>query len=187
MVAPFAAQRIGAQLPPTRNGNVPPKRHLMAEGTEFGTGGERSAATPSMRRPAPSSLDVTPLPVAVATPSCAPVGRTTRLPSALSMTSLSGGRCTLRSLGVGCCNLAIDLSLRRVRRYSAVTRSRSPIWVITINRSDRSRSPEYAVARTRFGNASVQLEGTRVPRALARPRTWFTSWVRAARTHPSFG
>ncbi len=43
---------------------------------------------PSMRRPAPSSLDVTPLPVALATPVLAsPFERTTRLPSALSLTS----------------------------------------------------------------------------------------------------
>jgi hypothetical protein len=30
------------------------------------------------------------------------------------------------------------------------------------------------VARTRFGNASVELEGTRVPSAFAKPRTWLT-------------
>src|SRR5206468_9917641 len=34
------------------------------------------------------------------------------------------------------------------------------------------------VARTRFGNASVELGGTRVPSALAKPGTWFTSCVR---------
>ena len=34
------------------------------------------------------------------------------------------GWCTLRSVGVGCCNLVIDLFSRRVRRYNAVTRTR---------------------------------------------------------------
>src|SRR5215468_2940815 len=48
-------------------------------------------------------------------------GRSTRLPFALWP---QRDRCMMRSVGVGCCNLVIDLFLRRVRRCNAVTRTR---------------------------------------------------------------
>src|SRR5262249_24352426 len=71
-------------------------------------------------------------------------GRSTRLPFALWP---QRDRCMMRSVGVGCCYLVIDLFLRRVRRCNAVTRTRrlrpmpqraSPIWASTETRSHPS-------------------------------------------------
>ena len=71
-------------------------------------------------------------------------GRSTRLPFALWP---QRDRCMMRSVAVGCCNLVIDLFLRRVRRCNAVARTRSlrpmpqrasPIWASTETRTHPS-------------------------------------------------
>ncbi len=65
-----------------------------------------------MRRPAPSSLDVPLLPVAVATLSFLRPRSADHQASIRTLDDLAlGGRCTLRSMGVGCCNLLVDLTL----------------------------------------------------------------------------
>src|SRR5215468_6545969 len=50
-----------------------------------------------------------------------PFGPVARLPFALWA---QRDRCLMRPVGVGCCNLVIDLFVRRVRRCNAVTRTR---------------------------------------------------------------
>ena len=95
-----------------------------------------SAATASMRRPTPSTTirSFRSSLVALATPRIVP---STRLPSALFMTSYPRSPCTVRSMGVGCCSLVIDLSRSRAR-----TATQSP------RRDGRTSSSRYAAARS---------------------------------------
>ncbi len=67
-----------------------------------------------MRRPAPSSLDAPLLLVAMATPSCLCPRTANHQASIRTLDGLAlEGRCILRSVGVGCCNLLIDFTLAR--------------------------------------------------------------------------
>ncbi len=92
-----------------------------------------------------------------------------------------GGRCTLRSVGVGCCNLVIDLFLRRVRRCNAFTRTRF-LRPITngISRLGPNRGPYSYLQTSRYPAQGLShlilLEGGGAPDIVQRQTT---HWARA--------